>query len=230
MPAPPCAAKAAIAAAGLIPLRLGESEREALRVLDGALQVSEYTEKVDFSAISPKSSSSFRQMRSTRITEQFEELLATVAGLTVVASTKDGGVMVECSLAENADTFATVFEIGRRYKMMNPDKMRSTYGKLMYILQDALVEDKGRRLLKIRSAKGELEALGCLPLLSDPRALVAITPLEPGEGPVRKSRAVAELLATFSRGDAYASERIERCLLSISDDAAHARLSTRRVT
>ncbi|CAE8657139.1 unnamed protein product, partial [Polarella glacialis] len=33
--------------------------------------------------------------------------------------------------------FQTVLEIGRRYKILNPERMRDSYGKLMYFLQDS---------------------------------------------------------------------------------------------
>ena len=42
---------------------------------------------------------------------------------------------VRQSVADNAEFFQRIFEIGRRFKIMNPDKLRTTYGKLMHILQ-----------------------------------------------------------------------------------------------
>lgn len=49
---------------------------------------------------------------------------------------------------DNEDFFQEAFEIGRRYKIMNPEKMRSIYGKLMYMVQDA-VEPRMQRSIRV---------------------------------------------------------------------------------
>jgi hypothetical protein len=50
-----------------------------------------------------------------------------------------------------------VFEIGRRYKIMNPEKMRSEFGKLMYMLMDSADTHVQVRPGRMRSN----ETLGC---------------------------------------------------------------------
>ena len=147
-----------------IPIRLEHDERRLLRLLEGALNVSEYTDKVDILSYRSKSG---------RVTAQVKDLCAILCGL-VVAQNFKRWVLISptfyarrrvtlppsdaltrallvrsfvCSLvrsfargkelieqrdfAELQAFFQGVFEIGRRYKVMNPDKMRDTYGKLM---------------------------------------------------------------------------------------------------
>ena len=104
-----------------IPLRLSEDERSLLRVLEGALSVSEYTDKVDIF--------SYRSDKAARVVEQLGNALAIMSGMVVAALGKRGQQLVQGrTLSENGDLFCAIFEVGRRYKVMNPDKMRSTYG------------------------------------------------------------------------------------------------------
>jgi hypothetical protein len=75
---------------------------------------------------------------------------------------------------ENSALFQTMFEIGRRNKVLNPSQMRTTYGKLMYMLQDAqnptVAKSLGFSLHKDLVLCGSfLEERACLELLQDDR-------------------------------------------------------------
>jgi hypothetical protein len=74
-----------------------------------------------------------------------------------------------------------VFEIGRRFKIMNPDRMRGTYGKLMHMLQDCVASRAvGLRggVKPILTVSRFLDSRGALDVLSDPdiqHATIAVT-------------------------------------------------------
>jgi hypothetical protein len=75
---------------------------------------------------------------------------------------------------ENSALFQAMFEIGRRNKVLNPSQMRTTYGKLMYMLQDAqnptVAKSLGFSLHKDLVLCGSfLEERACLELLQDDR-------------------------------------------------------------
>jgi hypothetical protein len=111
-----------------IPLRLTLAERKYLRLLDAAMQVSEYTDKID--------TLGYGLSKAKRIVHQIRELCAILSGLVLAADYKQGQeLFTDRNFASNADFYQMVFELGRRHKIMNPDKMRTTYGKLVYLLQ-----------------------------------------------------------------------------------------------
>ena len=111
-----------------IPLRLTLPERKYLRLLEAALTVSEYTDKID--AIG------FGMSKTKRIVHQIRELCAIMSGLLLSADYKMGQELFsDRDFQANEEFYQTVFELGRRHKIMNPEKMRTTYGKLIYLLQ-----------------------------------------------------------------------------------------------
>jgi hypothetical protein len=106
--------------------RLTEEERTLLRVLESALNVSEYTDNVDTMRARSK---------TMRIKEELLKLFAYCLGLMLCSDIHAGRALVEQNLEDMGPFFSRLFEVGRRYKIMNPEKMRGTYGKLMYMLQ-----------------------------------------------------------------------------------------------
>lgn len=115
-----------------IPLRLLPHERQLLHLLTAALSVSEYTSRVD---ILPTHVS-----RTKRMVVQLKQICAILSGLVVASDFRLGQEMlVEREFSDNAEWFKSVFEIGRRYKVQNPDGMRGAYGMMMYMIQVSLV-------------------------------------------------------------------------------------------
>lgn len=167
-----------------IPMRLTMEERKLLRLLEAALNVSDYTDKVDVSSFKSK---------SKRIVAQLREMCSILAGLVVATDmdlgksmffkkVEDGGEEEEEEedFSVNAEWYKTVFEIGRRYKILNPEKMRDSFGKLMYMIMDSRLPEIKETLefdfyKPITTVYSFLEENGALNLLEDPLIITATT-------------------------------------------------------
>lgn len=208
-----------------IPVRLTYEERKLLRALEAALCVSSYTDKLDTPKFLPA---------AKRVRAQLQDVCGFLSALAVASDYKAGQeVLDEKNFAESAEFFQEIFELGRRYKIMNPEKMRGEYGKLMYLLQDA-VSPELQELLgfsclqKIRTVYNVLEAGGALDMLRDARIETATMVVAP-EGKTRfqiQRQIKQKEQAIRALSDKYESRRLTRdslqqCLYSIADNNYH---------
>lgn len=120
---------------------------------------------------------------------------------------------------------------------MNPEKMRDTYGKLMYLLQDSKMPEVKEMLQfscvrEIQTVYRVLDANNCLALLKDDMISVATREIVP-QGKTRyqiqseikaKERAIEHMAARYARGD-VSPELIKQCLYSIGDNHAFLRVN-----
>ncbi|AMD19381.1 HBR480Cp [Eremothecium sinecaudum] len=219
--------------ANYIPMRLTFEERHLLRLLEAALKVSEYTDRVDI--LSHKS-------RGRRVVEQLKEMCSLLCGLVIATDLKVGQKLLENKeLHENADWFQAVFEIGRRYKIMNPERMRDTFGKLAYMIMDSrlpqIEEHMGFHLYKpIKTVRSYLndpadggKALG---LLKNKLLLYATAHIDP-IGKTRaeinrlvrmKEDAISKLATKYS-SSVYSKDDICQVLYSIGDYNAFVKMN-----
>lgn len=85
---------------------------------------------------------------------QLRQITAVLEGLMLSANYKIGQDLAEERDYEKYESFfQQCFEVARRHKIMNPEKMRGEYGKLAYLLQDA-VSAKLKRHLNFSVASG----------------------------------------------------------------------------
>ncbi|KAF9236230.1 hypothetical protein BU15DRAFT_50382 [Melanogaster broomeanus] len=214
-----------------IPLRLTFNERKYLRLLEAALQVSEYTDRID--------TLGFGLSKAKRIVHQIRELCAILSGLVLSADYKLGQeLFTDRDFQRNEEFYQHIFELGRRHKIMNPDKMRTTYGKLIYLLQDSQSSEV-KDMLSFSCVKptktvySVLEKHDALDLLRDDLISVATKEIY-ADGRSRrdvqkdiksKERAI-ETLATRYQREGLNQEQVRQCLYSIGDN--HAFLRTNR--
>jgi hypothetical protein len=251
------------------PLRLDEEERGMLRLLEGALKTSDYVDKVDLRETGWGGVSSKEKIR--RMRAQLVDVLSILSGLRVAGATKGGitaggggkggaNVLAKegTNLASHAEWFARVFEVGRRYKMLNPARLRATFGSLCYLLQDACLLRRravlGFELVHpIRTvatlleeahgpyASDDGEGVG-LELLADERLGAAVVPIAPEwpreqiEAATRARRAAREALvgeygaaATAPGGIALPEHVVLRALDSLTDGLSHVATNERPV-
>ena len=228
-----------------IPIRLSLNERKLLRLLEAALTVSEYTDRIDILSYVNK---------GKRIVAQIKEFCSILSGLVLAADYKGLSVSSHiCSkpsllagqdlfedraFEDNAEFYQKVFELGRRHKIMNPDKMRQTYGKLIYMLMDAQIPEIKDMLqfscvTEIRTVYKVLSEGNGLALLQDELIVTATQEIIP-TGKTRsqiqreiklKERAIETLAHKYSSED-LPLDTVKLCLYSIGDN--HAFLRTNR--
>ncbi|KAJ3740991.1 hypothetical protein DFH05DRAFT_1580352 [Lentinula detonsa] len=213
-----------------IPLRLTLGERKFLRLLEAALSVSEYTDKID--------TLSSGQSKAKRIVAQIKELCAIMSGLLLSADYKAGQELFQDrDFQANEEFYQRVFELGRRHKIMNPDKMRTTYGKLIYLLQDSQAPEikdlLGFSCVKpINTVYAVLKENDALDMLRDDLINAATQEIY-SEGRSRreiqrdiksKERAI-ETLSTRYQRRGVSQETLRQCLYSIGDNHAFLRVN-----
>lgn len=208
-----------------IPVRLTYEERKLLRIVEAALCVSNYTDKLDNAAyLAP----------AKRIRAQLQDICGFLTGLVVGYDYKAGqAVLDEKNFSDHAGFFQEIFELGRRYKIMNPEKMRGEYGKLMYFLQDA-VSPEIQELLgfscvqKIRTVYDVLEEGQATDVLRHPKIELATMVVAPeGKSRAQIQRQIKQKeLAIREISEKYTNHQINRdtiqqCLYSIADNNYH---------
>ena len=97
-------------------------------------------------AVRKRSISAFERRRFHRCTSNIAEDMSAFSlhstegrfrFATVIPSKSTALCFEARDFSENADFFQMVFEIGRRYKILNPERMRDSYGKLVYLYKPA---------------------------------------------------------------------------------------------
>lgn len=165
--------------AKFVPMRLTYDERKYLRLIDSTMHVSHYTDHMD-------TVGGTRVNPARRLALQMKQLCAILTGMQVAHSYEQGQELMHSrEFSSKSAFFQTVLEIGRRYKILNPERMRDSYGKLMYFLQDSRKTDVRELIefdsvVRVRTVYDVLsKSARGLEMLEDPQLRVATMEIMP---------------------------------------------------
>nr|CCC93031.1 conserved hypothetical protein [Trypanosoma congolense IL3000] len=164
-----------IAKADFIPLRLNMKERKVQRLMRGIVMASRYTDKVDNEAA---------LKGNKRDATILKEIMSALSGLIVGLDVEKGAELHRSKdFAPFARDIQSAVESYRRYKMMNPDLLRTDYVKFLYMIQDAVQNKNVRETLGFCVAEGVITVgrychlLNIGKVLQDERLPLCITPV-----------------------------------------------------
>jgi hypothetical protein len=213
-----------------IPVRLSYSQRKKLRLLNAVLNVNDYTNKVD----DPRYEGQEKSNSRDRLTEQTKNIAAFLNGMLLSVDYNEGQKLLkgDVNYVDYKEVFEELVEIGRRYKIMNPEKMRTEYGKLIYLLQDmvnpTIMEALGDFccLKKVLTVHDILEKGEALAVLDD--ELIRIATMEIIENgkksrheiqeEIKMKEKAVDFLADKYKTSNIEDEGIKLCLRSVSDN------------
>ena len=205
-----------------IPLRLSYEERKSLRLINAGISVSDYTTAVDV----------VFKNKAKRHHTQLQHIVAFLSGIIAANSYDDGQkVLADRNFAPYESLLQNMLEIARRYKITNPEKMRSEYGKLVFLVQDAVSADTKQLVgvdinISVKTVYALLESCGGLALLDDPRIATATEEILPGKSKnrsniqleIKRKESAAEIICNKYMTSRLSKDTIRLCLYSISDN------------
>ena len=206
-----------------IPVRLTLKERKKLRLVEAIMKSCEYTDLVDGVSFKTEQRRQLRQM----------QCILAVLGSSAVSIRYDvGSDLVESKeFSKYGKTFQALFEFGRRYKILNPEKMRGTYGKMIMLLQDALIPQVRKELdfdlvvpvktvYEVLKEAGALEALKSEWISTATMEIVVDGKSRPqiNRELKRKEYALQYISQTYENSE-ISADTIKECLYSIGENS-----------
>ena len=205
-----------------IPRRLSYEERKWLRLVKATMKGAEYTDIIDGKVY---------KKETRRHSEMVRCIGATLTGLVTAIDHSAGQKLAEeRNFKIHQRDIRYLFEITRRYKIMNPEKLRTEYGKMLYMLQDSntpqIRDLLGMSCVKpVGSVYEFLERRGGLAVLRDPYVSTATQEILP-EGKhrnqiqreIKQKNNAKKIICRRYESRELPYDDIENCLNSISDN------------